>query len=100
MTTRTDDEDTLMLPSRAPARYFEGWDHIEFWVGNARAFAGFLASSFGFDITGHAGPETGVADRVSYVLRQGSICLVVTGALGPASPIAEHVKAHGDGVRD
>jgi 4-hydroxyphenylpyruvate dioxygenase len=77
-----------------------GWDCIELWVGNARTTAGFLMAAFGFECTGYAGPETGWRDRVSYVLEQGSIRFVVTGALGPDSPIAEHVRAHGDGVHD
>jgi 4-hydroxyphenylpyruvate dioxygenase len=84
----------------APASFFLGWDHIEWWVGNARQAAHFLASAFGFTITGYAGPETGVRDRASYVLEQGAIRFVVTGALSPASDIARHVKAHGDGVHD
>jgi 4-hydroxyphenylpyruvate dioxygenase len=83
-----------------PAHFVEGWDHLEFWVGNARTFAGWLASAFGFEITAYAGPETGVRDRVSYVVEQGEIRLVVTGALTPGSPIAEHVRRHGDGVRE
>jgi 4-hydroxyphenylpyruvate dioxygenase len=84
----------------APAELFEGWDYLEFWVGNARAFTGWLTAAFGFEVVAYAGPETGVRDRASYVLEQGAVRLVVTGALGPASPIATHVKAHGDGVRD
>ena len=84
----------------APASFFLGWDHVELWVGNARQAAQFLASAFGFRITDYAGPETGVTDRASYVLEQGAIRFVVTGALGPASDIARHVKAHGDGVHD
>src|SRR5688572_8086915 len=84
----------------APASYFLGWDHLELWVGNARQAAQFLSSAFGFAITAYAGPETGVADRASYVLEQGAIRFVVTGALSPASPIAAHVLAHGDGVHD
>jgi 4-hydroxyphenylpyruvate dioxygenase len=77
-----------------------GIDHLEWWVGNARTTAGFLAAAFGFDILAYAGPETGVMDRVSYVLTHGDIRFVVTGALAPESPIAAHVRAHGDGVRD
>jgi 4-hydroxyphenylpyruvate dioxygenase len=84
----------------APADYFLGWDHLEFWVGNARQAAQFLASAFGFVVTAYAGPETGVMDRASYVLEQGGIRFVVTGALSPSSPIAAHVLAHGDGVHD
>jgi 4-hydroxyphenylpyruvate dioxygenase len=79
---------------------FGGIDHVEWWVGNARAFAGFLVSSFGFEAVAYAGPETGRRDRVSHVLQQGRIRFVVTGALAPDSPIAEHVRAHGDGVKD
>lgn len=84
----------------APARHLLGWDCIEFWVGNARTTAGFLMSAFGFQCTGYAGPETGRRDKASYVLEQGDIRFVVSGALGADSPIAEHVRKHGDGVHD
>ncbi|HLM29539.1 MAG TPA: 4-hydroxyphenylpyruvate dioxygenase [Acidimicrobiales bacterium] len=77
-----------------------GIDHVEWWVGNARSFAALLMSSFGFEAVGYAGPETGRRDRVSHFLQQGRIRFVVTGALGPDSPISEHVRAHGDGVKD
>jgi 4-hydroxyphenylpyruvate dioxygenase len=83
-----------------PAAHLLGWDCIEWWVGNARSTAGFLMSAFGFECTGYAGPESGVPDRVSYVLEQGDIRFVVTGALGADSPIADHVRHHGDGVHD
>jgi 4-hydroxyphenylpyruvate dioxygenase len=36
---------------------------------------------------------------VSYCLEQGKIRLVITGTMDPDSYIAEHVKAHGDGVK-
>src|SRR5207245_4684563 len=77
----------------------EGWDHVELWVGNARQAAHFFASGLGFEVVAYAGPETGVPDRASYVLEQGALRLVVTGALRAASPIAAHHRAHGDGVR-
>jgi 4-hydroxyphenylpyruvate dioxygenase len=77
-----------------------GFDHLELWVGNARHAAAFLASTLGFDVVAHAGAETGRPDRSSYVLEQGTIRVVVTGALHGDSPIAEHVRAHGDGVHD
>jgi len=101
MTTVTDHS---LKPSdvapRARALGLEGFDHLEWWVGNARAFAAFLASGFGFDVVAYAGPETGHADRISYLLEQGGIRWVVTSALTPRSPIMEHVKIHGDGVHD
>jgi len=90
----------LSADPASAASFFLGWDHIEFWVGNARQAAQFLASAFGFAVTAYSGPETGVADRASYVLEQGGIRFVVTGAMAPSSEIARHVKAHGDGVHD
>jgi 4-hydroxyphenylpyruvate dioxygenase len=77
-----------------------GIDHLEWWVGNARSFAGFLTAAFGFEPVAYAGPETGRHDRVSYLLRQGTVQFQISGALDPESPIAAHVRRHGDGVRD
>jgi 4-hydroxyphenylpyruvate dioxygenase len=54
----------------------------------------------GFRCTAYAGPETGVRTKASYVLEQGDIRFVVSGALQADSPIAEHVRRHGDGVHD
>jgi len=88
------------LRTPAPTTFFAGWDHLEFWVGNARQAAGFLSSAFGFTITAYAGPETGVTDRCSWLLQQGDIRIVVSGALHGTSAIATHQRAHGDGVRD
>src|SRR6476646_4727114 len=93
MSTTTDTHPTLGPQLR-------GWDSIEFWVGNARTTAALLMSGFGFENTGYAGPETGVGDRVSYVLEQGSIRFVVTAGLTADSPITTHVGVHGDGVHD
>ena len=57
-------------------------------------------SAFGFDCTAYAGPETGVRHKASYVLEQGQIRFVVSAALAADSPIAAHVRTHGDGVHD
>ncbi|HEY2813773.1 MAG TPA: 4-hydroxyphenylpyruvate dioxygenase [Acidimicrobiales bacterium] len=84
---------------QAPPR-LGGIDHLEWWVGNARAFAAFLASGFGFTPVAHAGPETGRRDRVSYLLQQGDVRFLVTGGLDPDGDVAEHVRRHGDGIRD
>src|SRR5207248_3573518 len=91
---------TAPAATRPPAGHLLGWDCVEFWVGNARTTAGFLASAFGFRITAYAGPETGIQAKASYVLEQGDIRFVVSGALAADSPIAEHVRRHGDGVHD
>ena len=77
----------------------EAVDHLELWVGNARQAAFYYEQAFGFRTVAYAGLETGVRDHTSYVLEQGEIRIVLTGALGPESEIAQFVHAHGDGVR-
>ncbi len=89
--TRSQEGDFLQL---------KGIDYVEFYVGNARQAAHFYRMAFGFLPVAYAGLETGIRDRASFLLQQRNIRLVLTGALGPGSPIAEHVKLHGDGVKD
>src|SRR4051794_5427852 len=91
-------------PSSAPAKATDpmplnGIDHVELWVGNAKQAAFFYQRAFGFRVTAYAGLETGIRDRTSYVLEQGRIRLVITGALHSDSPIAAHHHKHGDGVK-
>jgi 4-hydroxyphenylpyruvate dioxygenase len=76
-----------------------GFDHIEFHVGNATQAADFYRR-LGFAPVAYRGLETGSRDAVSWCVRQGDVTFVLTGALGPDSPIAEHVRRHGDGVHD
>ncbi len=76
-----------------------GTDYIEFYVGNAKQAAHFYKTAFGFQSLAYAGLETGIKDRTSYVLKQDKIRLVLTTALNSNSPIGEHVKKHGDGVK-
>lgn len=76
-----------------------GTDYVEFYVGNAKQSAHFYKTAFGFQSLAYAGLETGMKDRASYVLKQDKIRLVLTTALNSNSPIGEHVKKHGDGVK-
>ena len=76
-----------------------GTDFLELYVGNAKQAAYYYQAAFGFECVAYAGPETGVRDRVSYVLKQNKVRLVITGATTSDSPIADHVKKHGDGVK-
>ena len=77
----------------------KGTDYVEFYVGNAKQAAHFYKTAFGFQSLAYAGPETGVRDRASYVLKQDKIRLVLTTPLHSDHPIAEHIKKHGDGVK-
>ncbi|MGH2748801.1 MAG: 4-hydroxyphenylpyruvate dioxygenase [Actinomycetota bacterium] len=76
-----------------------GIDYVQFFVGNAKQAAHFYRA-LGFRPIAFMGLETGSRDRVSWCVRQGDVTFVFTGALGPESPIAEHVELHGDGVHD
>ena len=76
-----------------------GTDHIEFYVGNAKQAAYYYQHSMGFELIAYSGPETGVRDRASYVVKQGKVIFVFTTALYPDSEISGHVALHGDGVK-
>jgi 4-hydroxyphenylpyruvate dioxygenase len=76
------------------------FDHLEFYVGNAKQAAFFYKHAMGFDLVAYCGPETGTRDRASYVMQQGKIRFVLTSPMHSDSFIAEHLKKHGDGVRD
>ncbi|HVX87541.1 MAG TPA: 4-hydroxyphenylpyruvate dioxygenase, partial [Gemmatimonadales bacterium] len=77
-----------------------GTDYIEFYVGNAKQASLYYRAAFGYQLIGYRGPETGVRDRASYLLQQDKIRFVLTSPLGPDGPIAEHIRKHGDGVKD
>jgi 4-hydroxyphenylpyruvate dioxygenase len=76
-----------------------GIDHLELYAGNAAQAAFFFTRAFGFTETAFAGLETGARDRVSHVLEQGRIRLLVTGTLGGEDEIGNHHRRHGDSVR-
>ena len=76
-----------------------GTDYVEFYVGNAKQAAHFYKTAFGFQSLAYAGPETGVKDRASYVIRQSKLTFILTTSLRNDNEIADHVARHGDGVK-
>ena len=76
-----------------------GTDYIEFYVGNAKQSAHYYKTAFGYQSLAYAGLETGIRDRTSYVLKQDKIRLVLTTPLNENSPINDHLRKHGDGVK-
>lgn len=76
-----------------------GTDYVELYVGNAKQSALYYKTAFGFQTEAFSGMETGVKDRVSYVLSQGKIRLVLTSPLEDTGSINEHIVKHGDGVK-
>jgi 4-hydroxyphenylpyruvate dioxygenase len=76
-----------------------GTDYVELYVGNAKQSAHYYKTAYGFQSEAYAGLETGLKDRVSYVIKQDKIRLVLTTSLEKGGPINEHINKHGDGVK-
>jgi 4-hydroxyphenylpyruvate dioxygenase len=98
------DTDTLSRAKDMAARDdmpLKGFSHLEWWVGNAYQTAHFFRHMHGFDIIGYRGPETGSSrETASYLLAQGDIRFIVTGAMTADHPVSQQVLAHGPGVHD
>ena len=93
---------TEKLPASAASNDFLpllGTDYVEFYVGNAKQAAHYYINAFGFKPLAYVGPETGLKDRVSYVVRQHKLTFVLTTPLKADSAIAAHITRHGDGVK-
>lgn len=76
-----------------------GTDYVELYVGNAKQSALYYQYAFGYELIAYQGPETGVKDRASYVLKQDKIRIVLTSPLVEDHPITRHIAKHGDGVK-
>ncbi len=74
--------------------------HVEFYVGNAKQAEFYYRKAFGFSRAAYSGLETGNRETTSYLLKQNNVNFVLTTPLSPEHPAAEHIKKHGDGVRD
>ena len=74
--------------------------HVEFYVGNAKQAEFYYRKAFGFSRAAYSGLETGNRETTSYLLKQNNVNFVLTTPLSPEHPAAEHIKQHGDGVRD
>ncbi|KAA3634413.1 MAG: 4-hydroxyphenylpyruvate dioxygenase [Calditrichaeota bacterium] len=77
-----------------------GYDFIEFYVGSAKMVAYWYAKAMGLEITGYAGPETGIRDRVSYYLTKNNVKFVITSPVQPSCyEVYGFINRHGDGVK-
>ncbi|PWY93735.1 4-hydroxyphenylpyruvate dioxygenase 2 [Aspergillus sclerotioniger CBS 115572] len=95
---------------------YTGFDHISWYVGNARQAATYFVAHFGFSIVAYRGPETGSYLSCSYVVMNGKARFVFTAPV--TSPnntwntrasdadrqhlneMQAHLTKHGDGVKD
>jgi 4-hydroxyphenylpyruvate dioxygenase len=76
-----------------------GTDYVEFYVGNAKQAAHYYKTAFGFQSLAYSGPETGVKEKASYVIRQNKLTFVLTTPTRNDNEIAAHIYKHGDGVK-
>ena len=74
--------------------------HVEFYVGNAKQAAYYYRKAFGYSQVAYSGLETGDREKASYVLGQGRIRMVFSTPLNGNNELAEHIRKHGDGVKD
>lgn len=78
----------------------KGFDHLEFYVGNAKQSAIYFQYALGFRLIAYSGLETGSKEKTSYLLRQGKIDFILSTPMNSGSFISKHIEKHGDGVRD
>uniref|UniRef100_A0A3P9LQ52 4-hydroxyphenylpyruvate dioxygenase n=1 Tax=Oryzias latipes TaxID=8090 RepID=A0A3P9LQ52_ORYLA len=77
------------------------FDHITFWVGNAKQAASYYCNKLGFEPLAYQGLETGSREVVSHAVKQGKIIYVFSSALNPGNKeMGDHMVKHGDGVKD
>jgi len=104
-------------PSSLGTPDFHGYDHITWYVGNAKQAASFYTTRLGFYTIAYKGLETGSRYIASHVVANGTIRFVLTSPIKaytelsedePISPeerrllkeIYQHLEKHGDAVKD
>jgi len=84
-----------------PSGEYQGFHHLEFWVGNAKQTSTWFVARLGFEPVAYKGLETGDRESVTHVVQQGTVRFAFTSALNPDNTeISAHHARHGDGVRD
>lgn len=112
-TTTTDAEYAV----RHPLPSFNGYDHVTWWVGNAKQAAAYYSTLFGMKPVAYRGLETGSRYFTSHVVSNGDVRFVFTSPIRshahlpadePISPedsallkeMHAHLERHGDAVKD
>ncbi|PPJ57493.1 hypothetical protein CBER1_09928 [Cercospora berteroae] len=112
------DSDHSAPAVRTPSTQVEyrGYDHVTWWVGNAKQVAQYYTTRMGFQPVAYKGLETGSRFIASRVVQNGGVRFVFTSpvrsssrqAINPAPPkdqkvldeMYDHLDKHGDGVKD
>ena len=92
---------------------YKAYDHVHWYVGNAKQAATFYVSRMGFERVAYRGLETGSRTIASHVVRNGKVTFILTSplrGLGRSSrysaeeeaqlkEIHAHLEQHGDAVK-
>lgn len=92
-------KDQRQMTDEADFLKINSWDHVHWWVGNAKHAMFYWWKGFGFKPVAYSGLETGNREFASYVLESGKIRFVVSAPYKPVNEIAAHHMLHGDGVK-
>lgn len=109
------DEESISPPKLGPE--YVGFDHITWYVGNAKQAASYYVARMGFRHVAYRGPETGSRSVASYVVSNGKATFVLTSpirappGMGKVDDVPEdenallqeihdHLTKHGDGIKD
>jgi len=80
------------------------FDHIRFWVGNAKQASLYYCARFGFEPFAYKGLETGSRDIAAHAVKQNKIIFIFESPYNPTGLVTEelgrHQMKHGDGVKD
>ena len=91
---------------------YQGYDHVHWYVGNAKQAASYYVTRFGFRHVAYKGLETGSRTIASHVVQNGNVRFVLTSPIicpgsveynGEDSNLEEihnHLRLHGDAVKD
>lgn len=93
---------------------YKGYDHVQWYVGNAKQAATFYIARMGFERYAYRGLETGARHVCSHVIRNGDITFVLTSPLrsldqlerftpeeqAELKEVHRHLEQHGDAVKD
>ena len=80
---------------------FLSFDHLTFYVGNAKQAASFYISRMGFEPLGYQGLETGHRRFAKHAVKQNRIVFVFVSAYNAGDEEhGKHLMQHGDGVKD
>ncbi|GAB7356941.1 hypothetical protein MBLNU459_g7786t1 [Dothideomycetes sp. NU459] len=112
-----------LSPPRSPApehlsveevASYRAYDHVQWYVGNAKQAAAYYVSRMGFERIAYRGLETGSRALASHVIRNGKVTFILTSPLRGLNDLEKfseedqkllkeihaHLEHHGDAVKD